>query len=542
MSLSPPRSIPAPPKKIPILSLSDNEPDPNESNSEFSASESSDGELMSTMLSQNLWEVDSLANFGLTCASVASDNVFDRLNNKLLIALKQFSTLNKIYCCKCKAMMAMTKRGKVKNTYQFACMQHTLSATQILGTLPDSFILRYLPMDPRHVFIETLSWIKKDHLCPELQELSCKRNAVKRFSAHRSPMKAPMSSLLSSRNSVNEMYVELRELKERVIFNERALHLQKESNANLTEINAGLTEQVKLLKEENSILKRHLNEPKFTLQPRTNNGSTASISNNSYASVSNLVKPMNKTMRHYTQAALKGQTSPMEVISAAAPINASSPRSKEEFSPLKVVIFKGCHRKNISAYKTMLPTIGFETHWARHVVFLAEEILQITTFECKVDLLIKGMQSISPEVKHMPNFNPFAGSSYSDYGTFTDESASKSYLSLMSKCASKLQSDCKRTPSLRRIAFFLAKLVESKSINFDPVPRPTRVFCLGDFIVKKEPAATAMEIETSAPTNVEKNLEPVIEPVQDGKATAEQTPESDSDAIMKETSLTANDQ
>ena len=534
--LSPPQSNPAP-KKIPILSLSDNEPDPNESNSEFSGSELSDGELMNNTQAQHLWEYESLSKFGLVCASVANDSEFDRLNNKLLIALKAFCTTNEIYCIKCKAMKSMTKRGKASKTYQFNCGDHTVSATQILSTLPDSFIMRNVPNEPRQVFNQTITWLGKEQLCPELQQLSSKRNAVKRFSAHRSPIKIQTSSLLHSRNSVNELIIEVSNLKGRSTAIEQALELQKKSNSNLNALNAGLLDQVKLLKEENEILKRHLNEPTGP-SIKFQSNIFPSTSTSSYANVSNINKPMNKIMKFYTQASLNpSPRSPIEVISAATPVKPPTP--KEEFSPLKVVVFKGCHRKSIGTYKTMLPTIGFEAHWARHVIFLAEDLLQITTFECKVDLLIKGMQSISSEVKHLPNFDPFAGASYADYGTLTDETASKCYLSVMKNCATKLQTDCKRTPSLRRIAFFLTKLVETKSINFDPAPRPTRVFCLGDYIKKKEPATTAMDIEV-IDTNDESANSGKID-LETEHADTKKT-ESASEAPVKETSSTAHDQ
>ena len=533
------KSPAGPPKIKPILSFSESEIDLNEANSEFSASESSDGELMNTKEAQKMWEFDSLEGFGLVCDSVASDNEFDRLNNKLLVALKQFSTSNMVFCSKCKAMKSMTKRGKVKNTYQFACGGHTVSATQILGTLPDSFIIRTIPSEPRHVFNETLNWLGKDQLSPELQELSSKRNAVKRYSAHRSPMKPQTSSLLASRNAVNTMYVEMRELHERVSNTEKALNLQRDANSNLAEINAGLAEQLKLLKEENAILKRHLNEPSTNFKTQSK---TIPSTSTTYASVSNLIKPMNKPMKFYTQMSSKVPSTPIEVISAVAPIMQSIPKAKEEFSPLKLVFFKGCHRKSIQTYKTMLPTIGFEPHWARHVVFLAEDLLQITTFECKVDTLVKAMTSISSDVKHLPEFDPFSGISYAEYGTLSNESASKCYLSVMKQCAMKLQTDCKRTPSLRRIAFYLAKLVETKCINFQPTPRATRVFCLGDYIVKKEPAATAMDIEAPTSPTAETNELIVESLAAEQVVVIEQTPESDSDAIMKETSFTANDQ
>jgi hypothetical protein len=309
------------------------------------------------------------------------------------------------------------------------------------------------------------------------------------------------------------------------------------------EVNAGLAEQIKLLKDENAILKRHLNEPKPIPKYHSSPIKSENYGNISYAKVSDINKPMNKVMRYYTQAASKEPVSPTQVISATAPLKASSLSPKADFSPLKVVFFKGCHRKNIGTYKSMLPTIGFEPHWARHIVFLAEDLLQITTFECKVDLLIKSMTSISPKVTHLPNFDPFAGASYADYGVFTDESASKSYLSVIKQCASKLQDDCKRTPSLRRIAFFLMKLVETKTINLEPTPRASRVFCLGDYIVKKVPAATAMDIETSTVKCPLENIDPEDENLPPGVQTHNgKLSEADPDSIMKETSPLDNDQ
>ena len=385
-------------------------------------------------------------------------------------------------------MTQMTKRGKVKNT-------HTLSAAQILGTLPDSFILRHVSLEPRHVFHETLSWIGKDELSPELQERSAKRNAVKRYSAHRSPIKAPTSSLLSSRNSVNEMLVELREQKERTRQIEKAMDVLKESSSNLMQMNSDLSAQVKLLLEENSLLKRHLNEPKTISRLPMNILSRESTCNLSYANVADISKPMNKSMKFYTKSFTSAPSSPIEVVSAKSSIPIPN-SSKHEFSPLKMVFFKGCHRKSINTYKKMLPNIGFEPHWARHIVFLAEDIIQITTFESKADALINAMESISPKVKHLQDFDPLLGSSYLDYGNFSDESATKSYLSLMKQCATKLQNDYKTTPSLRRIALFISKVVEQKDIHYQPIPRASRVFWLGDVMIKKDPPTDAMDIET----------------------------------------------
>ena len=155
--ICPERSPYAPSKVKPILSLTDSENENFESSFESSDPELIYEELLTSEQAQTLWEPESLMRLGLVCSSVSEDIEFDRLNNKLLISLKEFTTLNKVFCFKCKAMSLMTKRGKTNKTYQFACGSHTLSATQILGSLPDAFLLAHLPKEPRHIFNETLA-------------------------------------------------------------------------------------------------------------------------------------------------------------------------------------------------------------------------------------------------------------------------------------------------------------------------------------------------------------------------------------------------
>ena len=149
------------------------------------------------------------------------------------------------------------------------------------------------------------------------------------------------------------------------------------------------------------------------------------------------------------------------------------------------------------------------------------------------------MQSISNDVKHIPEFDPFSGTSYAEYGTFSDESAGKSYLALMKKCTVKLQNDSLKTPSLRRIASFLSKIVEGKNIHFQPTPKATRVFCLGDFIAKKEPAITAMDVETLEQIETNASGLNVAPPTPEKVPTETET---DTDTTMKDSSSTANDQ
>ena len=99
----------------------------------------------------------------------------------------------------------------------------------------------------------------------------------------------------------------------------------------------------------------------------------------------------------------------------------------------------------------------------------------------------------------------------------------------MKQCAKRLQSDAQKSPSLRRISNFISKVVEEKNIRIKPASRATRIFCLGDYIVQKEPAEMAMDVEPQEPTTITvNNTMPV-------------TAEIESE-IMMETSPTQHDQ
>ena len=217
-------------------------------------------------------------------------------------------------------MCLMTKRGKTNKTYQFNCGTHTVSATQILGSLPDDFILKHLPREPRHVYNETLSWIGKDQLSPELLERASSKNAVKRYSAHRSPIKPATSSLLTSRNQVNEVFSEMKNMKRRLCELEKELTESSKNSKFFEEMNVALKEQLKHIMEENAMLKKFLSSPKVHQPPaqQQQKNPTADSSSPSYAYVTDFIKPMNKTMRFYTKAASTPR-SPIEVVSAPSP-------------------------------------------------------------------------------------------------------------------------------------------------------------------------------------------------------------------------------
>ena len=143
----------APPSAQPEANFPDGQSSSLSEFSDYAFSEVSDSDMIAPYPPRCLWDQESLQAFTSVCVDTANDTVFDKLNNKLLIALKLHTPFNKIYCSKCKKMTTVTKRGKANKTYQFACGSHTISASQILESLPESFILEQIPNEPTDVFI-----------------------------------------------------------------------------------------------------------------------------------------------------------------------------------------------------------------------------------------------------------------------------------------------------------------------------------------------------------------------------------------------------
>jgi hypothetical protein len=440
--------------------------------SEGSSDESFAGELTTMEISENLWDPTTLKNFQDTCSQIPPDAEFDKLTNRLLNALKDHVNNSKIYCPKCRDMAKVTKRGNAKRTYQFGCAGHTISATQILSTLPDSIVMQIIPKEPSRVFIETITWISKDHLSPELTDRKAKKNAVKRFSFQRSPPKGP-TLRLSTHNL--DILTELKEMRLQVANLKATIDILNERCINLEEVNHKSLKQVKALEEENQVLRKHLAAPSKLLSTINQDAPDGS---SSYAKITTLHRPNITSRKHYT-ASYTPNPLPQEIIGpATAPQN--------DFSPLTFVYFKGCHKKNITDYRKLLDSQGFPKHLARDICFLAEDILQIITYQNKEELLIKTLTGVSKAVSHLPNFDPCTGVSYAEYGNFSDAQAKQSFFALMTKNTERITKEADRTPSLKRVSSFLKKVIESGNINYLPPQRTRRIFCLGDFITPSD--------------------------------------------------------
>ena len=494
---------------------------------ESSDVDSSENESLPNDVGSVQWNNEALENLAEICKTVANDDEFDRLNNKLLIALKLFVTKNPILCVKCMAMKMVTKRGKTNKTYQFNCGSHTVSAGQILSTLPDNFIKAHLPAEPMHVFNETLQWIGKDHLCPELVQSANLKKASKRYSGNRSPMKgiSNASLLLRTRNLTNESLMEIKQLRERLdsteqqmgeysskfnrvlmendLLNEQVRNLKNENQmlkkymASEKETESikpddaleALVEELKAMKEENFLLKKYLSADPIVRNNTKSATSTTNIgkSSNSFSEASSLIRP--EKPKRLEKSAIdiiskyeyKHQTRTLE--SAAIETKKETP----QFSPLTLVFFEGCYRKSAAEYRSLLDQIGFDSYLARDISFIAEDILQIATFESVKQNLISKLTAVSDNVKFLKDFNPSLGISYAKYSKFTDEQASLAYYKLMAQNAARLEQESRKNPSLKRTALYFKKLASLKNFELKPADRVKRVFCLDDFITEPKP-------------------------------------------------------
>ena len=108
-------------------------------------------------------------------------------------------------------MVRVVTNGAIKSTFQFDCKQgiHHLSATQILGTLPDEWISSVTELMSDSNRIQTLKWLDKGHLSEEIWEIKGLKNAKKRFSVELSPTKPDSFKIRAVNNSLE---MELQEL------------------------------------------------------------------------------------------------------------------------------------------------------------------------------------------------------------------------------------------------------------------------------------------------------------------------------------------
>jgi uncharacterized protein YeeX (DUF496 family) len=408
---------------------------------------------------------------------VPTEEVFDKLSNPLLNGLKNFSSSNEVFCPKCSKLTKVSKNGKTKDTYQFSCngaeKMHYISATQILETIPDEWIADLVEIFDNPYRVQILDWINKEHLSPEIWDLKGLKNATKRFSTQLSPVKDNMIKIRAVNSGLEEENRRLRD-----------------ENANLSSELRDLKRTMQALTEEVSSLRRYLLETKIDSEVMSGKPSATEPVERTFATVASIHRPpSSKRTLNMT---------PLEVISK--PKNPTPSNDRPPYSPLKIYFFEGCHRKSPGIYRKMLTDLGFNSRQVRDIMFLSDDIMQVTTYESAIEELSNILLGISTSVRRLDNFNPIKGDNYSKYGTFSDEEVKAGYFAMMTKSAERLTKAAESVKALKRSANFLNKVVENQKIDYQSAPRKEKVFFLGNLIDYIKPTRPIPEV-----TNIPKD-------------------------------------
>lgn len=398
-----------------------------------------------------------------------TEDEFDKLSNPFLNGLKNFSSSNEVYCMKCKKMGKITKNGKTKDTYQFTCNNgektHYISATQILETLPDEWVLELAEITNQPFRNQLLDWMNKEHLSPEIWEVKGLKNATKRFSQSLSPMKSDSTKIRAVNLGLEEENKRLRE-----------------ENSELLEEVKDLRKSMKALSEEITNLRKYLLENKEQNESRNKDTDPKTT----FASITEIHRPVNPKPKLIL--------TPLEVISKDYE-NRRIDSVRPAFSPLKLIYFEGCQKRSPGIYRNMFKELGMDMRSIRDLTFLTDDILQITTYESAVDQISSTLQSISDQVRRLDNFNPCKAESYTKYGNFTDEQIKNSYFAVMSKSAERLERASETVKALRRSANFLKKVVQNQDASYQPAIQRKKCFVLGslfDLIKLNEPSPESL--------------------------------------------------
>ena len=406
---------------------------------------------------QSKWSAEALESLKKSCEPEAhKQGEFDKLDNPLLNGLKKFAKNELVLCKKCEAMVRVVTNGAIKSTFQFDCKQgiHHLSATQILGTLPDEWISSVTELMSDSNRIQTLKWLDKGHLSEEIWEIKGLKNAKKRFSVELSPTKPDSFKIRAVNNSLE---MELQELKTTVEkLGKRQDFIESE--------NLSLRQQLKASKEEVAMLRRLLSEEPKNCEPKVN----------SFAEVTAIhrPRPAKITTRKHT---------PLETISKSVP-SRQSPEGRPAYSPLKIIFFEGCHRKSPAAYRSMFKDIGVDTRAVRDITFLTDDIMQLTTYESAVEHIASALRGISENVRRLESFDPTKAASYTKYGDFSDKDVKASYFAVIAKSAERLSKTASNVKALKRSSNFLNKVVESQNFDFKSQEIKAKVFFLGNLL------------------------------------------------------------
>ena len=238
------------------------------------------------------WDEEFLKNLSDYCgAEIVPEGEFLKRDNPLLNGLKKFSSHHDVFCNKCAKFVRTTKKGFVKEAYQFVCessaTKHGLSANQIFGSLPDSWLEKVTKNFEASYRGQILKWLGKEQLDTELWETKGLKNAMKRFSNVLSPIKGDASKIRAVNNGLEE--------ENRVL---------KEKNSELQAKIEELISAQKIMAEEIKSLRKYILSEKNVKKPEKEAQSTTKSevgptnqSQRSFAEVTGINRPVKKNTR-----------------------------------------------------------------------------------------------------------------------------------------------------------------------------------------------------------------------------------------------------
>lgn len=403
------------------------------------------------------WSVKTLESLSFAVNyEILEKDEFDKLDNPFLNGLKKISKNDLVFCKKCDDLVKVSPNGIVRNTFQFDCKKdgHHLSATQILGTLPDEWITSSTELMCDSTRLQTLKWIDKEHLAGDIWETKGLKNATKRFAVELSPIKTNDTKIRAVNVSLETEVKELKVMVETLMKRQDVIESE----------NVDLRSALKAAREEASMLRRLLAEETPKSESR---------SQPSFAEVAVINRPIKKPTK---------AMSPLETVSPKSISSVETDVERPAFSPLKIVFYEGCHRKSPSTYRQMFRDIGIDPRAIRDITFLADDLLQLTTYESAISDITAALKSVSEKIRRIDDFDPTKAESYSKYGSFNDEEVKNSYFAVMAKSAERLKKAAENVKALKRSANFLNKIVENRNIEYKPVEKPSKIFFLGNLL------------------------------------------------------------
>ena len=352
-----------------------------------------------------------------------------------------------IKCNSC-GQIGLNSDGKTKQTWRLICKQKncrkTISATEIIKFLPKNVLESAFKKIPVGDLLVAGKWSKllpnlvNDDNLDESNLITNKKTKISKNGklVNNSTNKTNISSTenydysietinsnekhyepstdnTTEHQTIQQIKISQTDSQNEFLLEEEILGLDK--NTLLQYIN-GLHDKIRNLKTENKNLESIAQDMIYrsdsvklktkAVDPLMAMSDPIHLKTTTYASITNLHKPRTSLKSKL----INKEFIPNEFLEEF--FTKKPVQNSKHHSNLKLYFFDGCKRSFITLYRRLLQQKGFTSHLARDISFIAEEIIQIVTYESEGDNLIKAMSSISPQIKNLANFNPTIGSSY----------------------------------------------------------------------------------------------------------------------------------